>query len=63
MNTITADSMPKKKLSKDKSIPCLLCEERFSKTESGIKNPLLAHLLSIHNIVIGDVDKIAYFPK
>lgn len=63
MNTITADTTPKKKLSKEKSIPCLLCKERFPKTESGIKNPLLPHLLTSHNIVIGDVEKIAYFPK
>ena len=63
MNTITADSTKPMELVKDKSIPCLLCEERFPKTESGIKNPLLAHLLSVHKIVIGDVDKISYFPK
>jgi len=62
MNTVT-DALPKKKLSKANSIPCLICTERFIKTESGVKNPLLAHLLSAHKVVIGDVDKIAYFPK
>jgi len=62
MNSLT-NSLPKKKLSKQDSIPCLLCDERFPKTECGVKNPLLAHLLSEHKIVIGDVDKVAYFPK
>jgi len=45
------------------TIPCFFCEETFPATENGTKNPILAHLLSEHKLIIANVDKVANFPK
>jgi len=47
----------------DSMIRCLLCEEEFPATESGVNNPILPHLMIQHQLVIADVQNIAQFPK
>lgn len=62
MNSVT-NAISQVSLDKGETTPCLLCEERFPRLDEGSKHPLLAHLLQKHQIVIGDVDKIAYFHR
>ncbi|XP_065668162.1 zinc finger protein 277 isoform X2 [Hydra vulgaris] len=61
INQITSELTKKVKFSND--IECLVCNSKFPSTENGTGNPILAHLLSVHKIVIADVQNIPNFPR
>ncbi|XP_064605513.1 zinc finger protein 277-like isoform X2 [Liolophura sinensis] len=51
-------------LGKDKKLscltcPCLLCDKKFDLSDSSDKNTCLEHLLTLHRLVIGEVELIA----
>ena len=62
LTTIT-NASKKVRFDVKQEIPCLLCTENFPATENGVKNPVLAHLLSEHQLIIADIEKVANFPK
>ena len=44
------------------NMECLFCPKTFESTENGVKNPILAHLLTVHKFVIAEVQHIINFP-
>ena len=62
LNTII-NASKKVRFDVKQEVPCLLCNKNFPATENGVKNPVLAHLLSEHQLIIADVEKVADFPK
>lgn len=52
----------KRKTSLTSTMECLMCPKTFLATENGLKNPILAHLLKEHKLVIADVQYVADFP-